>query len=169
MSANPIQDEAELLRLAFREGMSHLAAAVNIVTTDGPGGIAGFTASAVCSVTDQPPTLLVCLNRSSSAAKIVEKNRVLCVNTLSTGHEALSRGFGGATLQQDRFRSGNWTPGATGSPRLQDALVSFDCEIDAMVENGTHYVLFCRIVELVQGSAEDNALIYFRRRYSEVA
>ena len=48
---------------AYREAMARLGAAVNVVTTDGPGGRAGFTASAVCSVTDTPPTLLVCANR----------------------------------------------------------------------------------------------------------
>lgn len=53
-------------QLAFRDAMSSLAAAVNVITTDGPGGRAGFTATAVCSVTDQPPTLLVCINRSAS-------------------------------------------------------------------------------------------------------
>ena len=51
---------------AFRNAMACLGAAVNIITTDGPAGRAGFTASAVCSVTDTPPTLLVCLNRSAS-------------------------------------------------------------------------------------------------------
>ena len=51
---------------SFRDAMAHVGAAVNIITTDGPAGRAGFTASAVCSVTDAPPTLLVCLNRSAS-------------------------------------------------------------------------------------------------------
>jgi len=50
-------------REQFRDAMARLGAAVNIVTTDGTAGRAGFTASAVCSVTDDPPTLLVCLNR----------------------------------------------------------------------------------------------------------
>ena len=51
----------------FRDAMSCMGAAVNIITTDGPAGRAGFTASAVCSVTDTPPTLLVCLNRFAAA------------------------------------------------------------------------------------------------------
>lgn len=167
MNAHAAPDEVEALRLAFREGMSQLAAAVNIVTTDGPGGMAGFTASAVCSVTDQPPTLLVCLNRSSSVAHMFETNRVLCVNTLSHSQEALSRRFGGSTSQEDRFLEGAWSPGITGSPRLEGALLSFDCEIETMVESGTHQVLFCRIIELVQGS-DENALVYFRRGYHAV-
>ncbi len=74
----------------FRDAMSCMGAAVNIITTDGPAGRAGFTASAVCSVTDTPPTLLVCLNRGASVWPAFNENRTLCVNTLSAGQEPLS-------------------------------------------------------------------------------
>ena len=59
---------------AYREGMSNLAGAVNIVTTNGPAGKAGFTATAVCSVSDNPATLLVCLNRSASVYDVFNQN-----------------------------------------------------------------------------------------------
>ncbi|MDQ0137191.1 flavin reductase [Neorhizobium galegae] len=165
MTVDMLSDEGEATRLAFREGMARLAAAVNIVTTDGPGGLAGFTASAVCSVTDRPPTLLVCLNRSSSVAGMFERNRVLCVNTLASNHEAMSRLFGGSTPQDDRFAAGDWVLGATGSPRLTDAIVSFDCEVENAVASGTHHVLFCRVVGIAHGPEDEEALVYFRRRY----
>ncbi|WP_117194745.1 flavin reductase [Rhizobium terrae] len=168
MTADLIHDEVEATRLAFREGMARLAAAVNIVTTDGPGGLAGFTASAVCSVTDRPPTLLVCLNRSSSVAGMFEKNRVLCVNTLASSHEAMSKLFGGSTPQEDRFAVGDWILGATGSPRLADAIVSFDCEVENAIESGTHHVLFCRVIGIAHGGDEEEALVYFRRRYHHI-
>lgn len=77
----------------FRDAMSCMGAAVNIITTDGPAGRAGFTASAVCSVTDTPPTLLVCLNRGASVWPVFNENRTLCVNTLSAGQEPLSNLF----------------------------------------------------------------------------
>lgn len=161
-------DDAETVRLAFREGMAKLAAAVSIVTTNGPGGLAGFTASAVCSVTDTPPTLIVCLNRSSSAAAIFDRNRSLCVNTLASGCEALSRLFGGSTPQRERFAAGEWLSSTTGAPRLKDAIVSFDCDVESSVESGTHRVLFCRVVDIAHGREEDEALVYFRRRYHRV-
>ncbi|MEN3148541.1 flavin reductase [Neorhizobium sp. IRAMC:178] len=165
MTMDILSDETESTRLAFREGMAQLAAAVNIVTTDGPGGLAGFTASAVCSVTDRPPTLLVCLNRSSSVAGMFERNRVLCVNTLNASHEAMSKLFGGSTPQDERFAVGDWVLGATGSPRLTDAIVSFDCEVESAVASGTHHVLFCRVIGIAHGPADEEALVYFRRRY----
>lgn len=74
----------------FRDAMACVGAAVNIITTDGPAGQAGFTASAVCSVTDSPPTLLVCLNRGASVWPTFTENRTLCVNTLNAGQEPLS-------------------------------------------------------------------------------
>jgi flavin reductase len=79
----------------FRQAMSRLGAAVNVITTAGVAGKAGFTASAVCSVTDEPPTLLVCLNRNASVYHAVKQNGVLCVNTLGAGHQHISDLFGG--------------------------------------------------------------------------
>src|SRR6188768_2480722 len=73
----------------FREAMSQLGAAVHVVTTAGLAGTAGFTATAVCSVSDQPATLLVCLNRRSQVTPILDTNRVLCVNTLRAGADEL--------------------------------------------------------------------------------
>jgi flavin reductase len=66
---------------AFREAMSRLGAAVHVITTDGQAGMTGFTATAVSSVSDQPPTLLVCLNRRSTSAPVLSHNGVFCVNT----------------------------------------------------------------------------------------
>lgn len=113
----------------FRDAMSCMGAAVNIITTDGPAGRAGFTASAVCSVTDTPPTLLVCLNRGASVWPVFNENRTLCVNTLSAGQEPLSNLFGGKTPMEHRFAAARWQTGVTGCPQLEEALVSFDCRI----------------------------------------
>jgi len=155
-------------RQQFRDAMARLGAAVNIVTTDGPAGRHGFTASAVCSVTDSPPTLLVCLNKGSSAASAVHANGVVCVNTLAAGHEELSNLFGGRTPPEERFALGQWCSSATGAPMLAGAVVAFDCRIVRTVEVGTHDVLFCEVVGLAEGGAREG-LIYFSRRYHTVA
>lgn len=111
-------------KASFRDAMAHVGAAVNIITTDGPAGRAGFTASAVCSVTDTPPTLLVCLNRSASVWPVFSEHHTLCVNTLAAGQEALSTLFGGKTAMDERFAAADWQTGATGCPRLEAALVA---------------------------------------------
>ena len=78
---------------AFREAMSRLGAAVHVITTDGPSGKTGFTATAVCSVSDSPPTLLVCLNRGATSMPILRGNGVFCVNTLRAGDELVADTF----------------------------------------------------------------------------
>ncbi|MRT22783.1 pyrimidine utilization flavin reductase protein F [Enterobacteriaceae bacterium RIT697] len=151
-------------RDAFRNAMACLGAAVNIITTAGPAGRAGFTASAVCSVTDSPPTLLVCLNRSASVWPIFRDNGYLCVNTLAAGHEELSTLFGGKTPMAERFAAADWHTLASGSPLLDGALVSFDCKVAQVVSVGTHDILFCEVQALV-GNDETHGLAWFDRGY----
>lgn len=148
----------------YRDAMACLGAAVNIVTTDGWAGRAGFTASAVCSVTDNPPTLLVCMNRGSSAYASVTGNGVVCVNVLSARHERLSRLFGGGTSFDERFAAADWSTLETGAPVLADGGVAFDCRIIDVANVDTHDVLFCRVLALQKSDCADN-LIYFDRDY----
>ena len=77
----------------YRNAMARLGAAVNIVTSDGAAGIHGLTVSAVCSISDDPATILVCINRASRGYLAVRKNGVLCVNILGPGHAELSARF----------------------------------------------------------------------------
>lgn len=148
----------------FRDAMAHLGSAVNIITTDGIGGRAGFTASAVCSVTDTPPTLLVCLNRTASVHAAFTQNQVLCVNTLADSHASLSNLFGGKTPMDERFAAAEWNGLTTGSPILNNALVSFDCNITQITSVGTHDILFCEVVA-IQRNDNGHGLVYFDRRY----
>ena len=152
----------------FRNAMSLLTSAVNVVTTMGDSGRHGFTASAVCSVTDTPPTLLVCMNKSSRSYINFVENKVLCVNVLSADQANLSNAFASSKFSSEqRFEQGKWTELETGSPVLQDALVSFDCEIGQIQEVGTHKILICPIVA-IQQNQEDQALVYFNRAYHQV-
>jgi flavin reductase len=157
-------------REEFRDAMARLGAAVNIVTTDGLAGRAGFTASAVCSVTDDPPTLLVCLNRASRNNALFKANGVLCVNTLASDRQALSDAFAGkgGLDATGRFALAHWSRLVTGAPVLDGAaVVAFDCRITEVLEKGTHSVLFAEIVAIHQG-AEGGALIWYGRGYHPV-
>lgn len=158
---------AEQRSLDYRNAMSQLAGAVNIVTTDGPEGRAGFAATAVCSVSDNPPTLLVCLNKNSSTYRFVVGNGVISVNTLSADQEPLSNLFGGKTPTDTRFAAGEWKTLETGSPVLAGALCSFDCRICTIHDGGTHDILVCDVLETVVGEGEE-ALIYFKRGYRQL-
>jgi flavin reductase len=173
MSLENTRREAEgsssVTQAVYRDAMAQLGAAVNVITTDGPAGRAGFTASAVCSVTDSPPTLLVCVNRASSSYRPVLANRVLCVNTLGGAHEPLSRTFGGKMSAAERFASGTWGKLETGAPVLDDALVAFDCRVVEIIQQGTHDVFFCQVAGIRDGGAPRGGLVYFARRYHSLA
>lgn len=151
----------------FRNAMSLLSSAVNIVTTEGKAGVHGFTASAVCSVTDMPPTLLVCMNQSSRSHAHFLENKVLCVNVLGAQHETISNAFASKLSSQERFELAEWSSLETGAPVLKDALVSFDCEIESIQQVGSHSVFMCRVMA-IQQSQQNEGLVYFNRAYHYV-
>ncbi len=154
----------------YRDGMARFAAAVHIATTDGPAGPTGFTASAACSVTDDPPTLLVCLNRASRLHTIFQRNGIFCLNTLSASQQWLSELFAhrSGTPMRERFSAPAWEKSALGSPQAKDALAAFDCRIVDLKEMGTHWVIFGG-VEGVRISHQPAALLYLHRSYRHLS
>ncbi|UXO85536.1 flavin reductase [Brucella intermedia] len=151
-------------KTTFRNGMSRLGSAVNVVTTTYAGKRYGFTASAVCSVSDTPATLLVCINRGSSCFHAFENARYFCVNTLMPGQEDISNHFGGKTLIEDRFEYGDWKEGLTSVPILTNASVSFECELTNAVDEATHRILFGRVID-IRENEKQATLLYCMRRY----
>lgn len=151
---------------SFREAMSHFAAAVNIVTTDGPAGRRGVTATSVVSVSDDPATLLVCLNTSSAANERFEANGCFAINLLSAANEKVARGFAGEgeLTPEQRFDLGNWEKLETGSPVLAGSLAGFDCKlVDARIV-ATHRVMIGEVVGLRLGERGEG-LLYRDRAY----
>jgi flavin reductase len=136
---------------------------VNIITTDGPGGKAGFAASAVTSVTDTPPTLLVCLNRSARTHRILLEAGVFCVNVLAAEQMPFAREF----LARDpleRFSACRWSTLATGSPALDEAMINFDCEVADQFASGTHDIVVGRVVAMRRRES-GSPLLYFEGDY----
>ena len=151
----------------FRNAMSLLSSAVNVVTTAGASGVHGFTASAVCSVTDTPPTLLVCMNQASRSHAHFIENKILSVNVLGAQHQQISNVFASKMKSEERFQYGTWTELETGAPVLTDALTSFDCEIEQIQQVGTHSIFMCRVLA-IQHSQQEHGLVYFNRAYHQV-
>jgi flavin reductase len=154
----------------YREAMSRLGAAVNIITTHTQEGDAGFTASAVCSVTDTPPTLLVCMNRNAKLNPVFKSAGILCVNVLAPEHEELSPVFAsvGDIPMPERFAMSSWLRLKTGAPVLATAAASFDCRIEQITEIGTHSVFFCTVLAINLGTAT-SGLIYHGRSYHPIS
>jgi flavin reductase len=153
----------------FREAMSRLGAAVHVITTDGPAGRSGLTATAVCSVSDSPPTLLICLNRKSQVSPVLRQNGVFCVNTLGPNDTEIADLFAGRTgvAREQCYSTGDWIKLETGAPVLATAVVSCDCRIIEAKPVASHYVIFGAVVAVHLGPPGP-ALIYFDRSYRQV-
>ena len=152
----------------FRDAMAHLPAAVNVLTSAGSAGRVGLTATAVSSVTDEPGTLLVCVNRSGRARDVFLQNGVFCVNTLSSEQAGISDKFAREPDMDKRFEIGAWFDLPSGSPGLEGATINFDCKIVASSDVGTHTVFFGE-VQSVRRAENPTGLLYFGRGYHKLS
>ncbi|MET3589982.1 cob(II)yrinic acid a,c-diamide reductase [Bartonella silvatica] len=150
----------------YRDAMSRFAGAVHIVTTDGIKGKRGVTVSACCSLSDDPPTLLVCLMRHNLKNRLFIENGSFCVNSLAGKHRLLADVFSRRRnyAQNECFDVAQWDVMQTGAPSLSDAVASFDCRLVCSHEHTTHYILIGEVVA-INCNQEKDALIYLKREY----
>jgi flavin reductase (DIM6/NTAB) family NADH-FMN oxidoreductase RutF len=152
----------------FKQAMRAFAGAVTLITSSHAGHRYGMTATAVCSVSADPPTLLVCINRATTTHGAIAKSGVFCVNVLRDEDRELSAIFSGAQKGEGRFRSGEWLRLATGAPVLASALASFDCHVAARYDHGTHSVYLGEVQALRTG-AKGRPLLYANGQYAKLA
>jgi flavin reductase len=154
------------LRDLYREVMARVASGVHVVTTSGTGGRAGVTATAVVSVSDDPPTLLACINGASRLLPLVDAHRRFAISVLSAGDEDVSDTFAGRSgvFGEDRFAHGDWFDGPAGQPMLRTALARLECRLLVSISVATHRVLVGEVLAGELGDARQ-ALIYLGRRY----
>ncbi|WP_310011042.1 flavin reductase [Brucella pseudogrignonensis] len=169
MQNNASPDAVSVEPKTYRDAMSHYAGAVQLVTTAGSAGRRGLTLTAACSVSDNPPTVLVCLQKSHPENHLFIENGVFAVNTLAGIHEQLADAFSGrlGMTQDERFELAEWDVLGTGAPTLINALAVFDCRVTSVQEHSTHHVLFGEVVGL-RSNADEEALIYLNRRYHKL-
>lgn len=153
---------------SFRAAMARFPGAVTIVTTGRGADRRGITATAVCSVTTEPPSLLVCLNRKTGTCAAVTESGRFNVSLLPGDGGAVAMAFAGATgaTGADKFRSGDWQDDARGLPVLGSAVVAFSCDVTNAVEAGSHVIF----IGQVQGITRSNAapLIYEQSRFHRI-
>lgn len=141
--------------------MRHLAAHVCLITTVSPGGARnGLTATAVCSVSPDPPTLLCCVNRQIAPFAAIRESGVFAVNVLGVGDRELAERFAGVIQGEERFETGAWTSLSTGAPVLESALATFDCRLTRLEEVATHGILFGEIQAVRSRGANAEPLLY---------
>ncbi len=150
----------------FKTALRQIASSVAVVTARSGGERDGLTATAVCSVSATPPMMLVCINQGTSAGKLIAASNAFAINFLAEEQHIVARLFSTPRLTtEERFAEGAWSKLATGAPILQDAVASFDCEVDKCTAIGAHHVYFGRVVAIT--SLDHEILLYrdgsFRR------
>ncbi|TNE67263.1 MAG: flavin reductase [Rhodobacteraceae bacterium] len=149
----------------FRQAMGLFPGAVTLITT-GEGDLRrGITATAVCSVTDSPPSLLVCVNRKTGTCQKIQHSGRFSVQLLSADQTDLALCFAGATGATGigKFDASDWITCPAGLPRLETALASLSCRVTSSSENGSHMVFIGAIEDAALREGE--ALIYARSRF----
>lgn len=162
-------DAGDLVDL-FKAAMGRLSGAVTVITAGRGAAARGLTATAVCSVSIAPPTLLVCVNRSGEAHRAIAESGSFCVNVLAEANRAVADRFAGraGAFGGERFAGGDWSELATGAPALDGALVNVDCRIAEAVEAYTHTVFFGTVAAVRLGTGGD-PLVHFDRAYRSLA
>ena len=149
----------------FRNALRHFASGVTIVTLRSGARVHGLTVSAFVSVSAEPPTIAVVINRAHQAHELLEEEEaVFAVNILAGDQQKLSDRF--AWLKDgDRFAEGHWSTAATGAPVLTDALVWLDCTIHDRVAAGTHTIYLGRVEAAGVPRPDEAPLVYWNRDY----
>jgi flavin reductase (DIM6/NTAB) family NADH-FMN oxidoreductase RutF len=154
----------------FRLAMRRLAGGVSIISGVGPDGPLGVTATAVMSLTAEPPSVVCCLNRSLELETAVKETGRFAVNMLRVDHHDLAMRFAGmhGVRGSAKFEQGNWTILPSDVPALSDSLVTFDCRVDGIVEVGTHSIFVGLITEAHFGESGD-PLVYCDGTFASLA
>ena len=170
------QPNAELAALPtitaddHRYGMRHFAVGVTIITSKDGERRAGLTATAVCSVTADPPRLVVFVNKNVQANEVIMASGALCVNVLAGEQEEVAKAFAGMLKDvhgEARFAHGDWGSLATGSPALENTLASFDCRVIKVFDESTHNAFLCEILATRERN-DGEALIYLNGAFRRI-
>jgi flavin reductase len=135
-----------VMQAEFKKGMRRLSSSVSLITAGGRLGRNGMTATAVCSVSAEPPILLASINLGASIHDQMIETGSFGVNILRPKHRHLADRFSSGLSGEVRFEQGRWQEGALGVPILEDALASFVCETIKVVTIGTHDIFFGQVV-----------------------
>ena len=157
------------LTQSYRNAMANVASGVHVITTGGQAGSYGITMTAVTSVTDDPPTLVLCINRKAAIQPILRANGRLCVNVLSARQQDVAEHFAGITqlTPQARFEQHVWTDGPSGQPQVADALAHLHGRVLEAHDMGSHTVFYVAVEHIHVDPHNEPGLLYFRRHFTQ--
>ena len=150
----------------FRSAMRHLAGGVSVITVGRGKDITGMTVTSVSSLSVDPPTLIVSINRGSSSWPLLTRHGFFGVNILTADQLDIAERFTGkdGLKGADRFIGGPWTAGVSGVPLLAGALSAIECEAEDIIERHSHAIVIGRVLD-IRASGRTAALAYWQGQY----
>ena len=154
---------------AFRLAMREFASGVALVATGAGEQRSGCTANSLCSLSLDPPSLIVCLTLSSATLASLCANKTFGVSLLAGGHEDLADRFAGRSGVRGaaRFAGADWSTLVTGAPLLRGALACIDCTLEEVIERHTHAIVIGRVAAMQRGGGAE-ALLHWRGRFEQL-
>lgn len=155
------------LREGFRIGMRCLASGVSVLSaTSMKGERAAMTVSSVTSVSDQPASLLVCVNKSTRMDSIMQSAEYFCINVLSANQQSISEICASPELGEERFNTGAWKKDSSSTSFfLEDAPAIFICKTAKHIEHGTHTIYIGDIALIRTAPELGQPLVYAHGAY----
>jgi flavin reductase (DIM6/NTAB) family NADH-FMN oxidoreductase RutF len=155
---------------AFRQAMRALSSGVAIIACGEGEARVGCTVTSLASLSLAPPTIFVCLARSSTTLTGLRQERAFAISLLAARHEALAHRFSGhgGAHRARRFDGAEWVTLSTGCPVLADAIAAFDCLVEEVIERHSHAIVLGAVVSLREG-VDEPALAHRRSGYAPVA
>ena len=153
----------------FRGAMRHLAGGVSVITAGRGKDITGMTVTSVSSLSVDPPSLVVSINRASSSWPLLKRHGFFGVNILTADQLEVAERFTGkgGLKGAERFAGASWTTAASGVPLLVGALAAIDCEAEDIVERHSHAVVIGRVLDL-RVSSWTADLAYWQGQYCSI-
>lgn len=153
----------------FRGAMRHLAGGVSVITAGRGKDIAGMTVTSVISLSIDPPTLLVSINRDASSFPLIRRHGAFGANILAADQRDVAERFAGkgGLKGAERFAGARWVTAVSGVPLLVGALSAVDCEVEEIVERHSHGIIIGRVRD-IKNSARNAALAYWHGQYVAV-
>src|ERR1700681_1679965 len=153
----------------FRSAMRHLAGGVSVITVGHGRDITGMTVTSVSSLSVDPPTLIVSINRESSSWPLLKRHGFFGVNILTAAQIDIAERFTGkgGLKGADRFAGARWTTGASGVPLLVGAMSAIDCKAEDIIERNSHAIVIGRVLD-IQPSRGKRGWAFWRGNNSAV-
>ncbi|SHO67318.1 NADH-FMN oxidoreductase RutF, flavin reductase (DIM6/NTAB) family [Pseudoxanthobacter soli DSM 19599] len=153
----------------LKQAMRHLVGGVSVVTAGTGDDRTGATVTSAHSLSVDPETMVVSINKSSSTWPVIARNRHFCVNVLAADQQAVAERFAGygGLKGAERYRDAEWSVLVTGALALSGALAAIDCELDHVVERHSHALVIGTVRALVLGHGQP--LVYHNGRFGAYA